>query len=168
MQTASELLGVPVPSDAPAFLMALGAHVVAGLTCVVAGAVSAFARKSPGIHPRAGIIYWCGLLWILTTSTVMAVLRWPHDTHLLVIGAVAFTSGSAGLIARFQRGRHWLQVHLVSMGTSYIALLMGFFVDNGPHLPLWRHLPPMAFWILPAGIGLPVIERSFRKYARRH
>jgi hypothetical protein len=167
MPTASELLGVPVPSDAPAFLMALGAHVMSGLTCVIAGAVAALTRKSPGIHPRAGLIYCSGMLVILITSTIMAVLRWPHDIHLLIIGIVASVSCSAGLVARLQRREHWRQVHIASMGTSYIALLTGFYVDNGPHLPVWQHLPPAAFWILPAAIGLPIVARSLRRHGNR-
>jgi hypothetical protein len=167
MPTASELLGVPVPSDEPAFLMALGAHVASGLTCVIAGAVAALTRKRPGVHPRAGLIYWWGLLLILVTSTIMAALRWPHDLHLLLIGIVAFGSGSLGFVARLRRREGWQQTHIVSMGVSYVALLTGFYVDNGPHLPLWRYLPPAAFWFLPAAIGWPLIARSLRRHAKR-
>ena len=43
------------------------------------------------------------------------------------------------------------------MGTSYIVLLTAFYVDNGPNLPLWRELPPLAFWILPSAVGIPII-----------
>jgi hypothetical protein len=34
-----------------------------------------------------------------------------------------------------------LSVHVTAMGVSYIVLLTAFYVDNGPHLPLWRSLP---------------------------
>jgi hypothetical protein len=34
--------------------------------------------------------------------------------------------------------------HVTGMAVSYILLLTGFYVDNGPNLPLWRSLPPVA------------------------
>src|SRR5688572_13455444 len=100
MPTASDLLGVPVGSDEPLFLLALGAHVAAGLTAVVAGAVAGFSRKRPGLHPRSGLIYCWGLLWIFISSLVMAAMRWPHDTHLVVIGFVGLTAATSGVIVR--------------------------------------------------------------------
>ena len=33
---------------------------------------------------------------------------------------------------------------------SYAPLLTGFYVDNGPHLPLWDRLPHLSYWLLPA------------------
>jgi hypothetical protein len=160
MPTASDILGVPVPSDSPAFLLALGAHVAAGITCVAAGATAALARKRPGLHPRAGLVYVAGLTWIFVSSVVMAVLRWPHDLHLLVIGVLAFATGTFGLVMRVRGRARWQQRHLVAMGFSYILLLTGFYVDNGPHLPGWRHLPAWTFWALPAAIGIPLIARA--------
>jgi hypothetical protein len=46
------------------------------------------------------------------------------------------------------------------MGGAYIAMLTAFYVDNGPRLPLWRLLPPLAFWFLPSAIGLPLLVRA--------
>jgi len=46
------------------------------------------------------------------------------------------------------------------MGASYVLLLTAFYVDNGKSLPLWRELPPIAYWLLPAAIGLPLIIRA--------
>jgi hypothetical protein len=167
MPTASDLLGVPVPSDAPAVLMALGAHISAGLTAVVAGAVAALTRKRRGIHPRAGLVYWWGLLWVLISSLVMGVLRWPHDIHLVAIGLIAFGAGTLGLVVRLEAAARWREVHLAAMGVSYIALLTGFYVDNGPHLPVWRFLPAWSFWILPSAIGSLVILVSLRRWRAR-
>lgn len=39
-------------------------------------------------------------------------------------------------------------------------MLTAFYVDNGPHLPLWDRLPDLAFWLLPSAIGAPVIVRA--------
>jgi hypothetical protein len=164
MSSASDVLGVPVPSEAPAFLLALGAHVAAGLTCVVTGAVAGFARKTGRVHPRAGLIYWSGLTWIFISSIVMAVLRWPYDIHLLAIGSVAFVAGTSGALARWRRWSPGHSLHIVSMGVSYIAVLTGFYVDNGPHLPGWSYLPRWMFWVLPAAVGVPLIVRSLRRW----
>jgi hypothetical protein len=46
------------------------------------------------------------------------------------------------------------------MGTSYILLLIAFYVDNGKSLPLWKELPSLTYWLLPAVVGLPLIVRA--------
>jgi hypothetical protein len=46
------------------------------------------------------------------------------------------------------------------MGIAYVAMLTAFYVDNGPHLPLWDRLPTLAFWLLPSAIGAPIIARA--------
>ena len=78
---------------------------------------------------------------------------------------VAFAAGSLGYLARRRRWRGWLRVHLLGMSGSYIALFTGFYVDNGPRLPLWNRLPTIAFWLLPSLVGIPLIARAM---ARRH
>ena len=51
------------------------------------------------------------------------------------------------------------------MAVSYILLLTAFYVDNGPHLPLWRSLPPLAFWLLPSLVGLPLLIWTLRRHS---
>ena len=50
------------------------------------------------------------------------------------------------------------------MGASYILLLRAFYVDNGPHLPLWRLLPSLAHWLLPSLVGVPVLAWVLRRH----
>jgi hypothetical protein len=50
------------------------------------------------------------------------------------------------------------------MAVSYILLLTAFYVDNGPHLPLWRLLPPLAFWLLPSFVGAPLLVLALRRH----
>jgi hypothetical protein len=50
------------------------------------------------------------------------------------------------------------------MGCSYITLLTAFYVDNGPHLPLWRLLPPIALWTLPTVLGTVPMVRALRRH----
>jgi hypothetical protein len=46
------------------------------------------------------------------------------------------------------------------MGASYVLLLTAFYVDNGKSLPLWKELPAIAYWLLPAAVGVPLIMRA--------
>jgi hypothetical protein len=43
-------------------------------------------------------------------------------------------------------------------------LLIAFYVDNGHSLPLWKELPPMAYWLLPATIGVPLILHALLRH----
>jgi hypothetical protein len=43
-------------------------------------------------------------------------------------------------------------------------MLTAFYVDNGPNLPVWRHLPAIAYWLAPTVIGTPLMLRSIRRW----
>ena len=86
-------------------------------------------------------------------------MRWAQDRYLFVLGAVAFTAASAGYLHR-RRHRPGDTGHIAGMGIAYTALLTAFYVDNGPHLPLWDRLPDLAFWLLPAVVAAPIITRA--------
>jgi threonine/homoserine/homoserine lactone efflux protein len=158
--------GIPIPDDRPVFLVVLAVHVLAGTCCVIAGAVAAFARKRRGPHPRAGTVYYASLAAMFVSLVVLSLLRWPANTHLLIIGTVTFAAASVGVRARRRRRHGWLRVHGIAMGTSYIGLLTGFYVDNGPNLPLWRDLPHASYWVLPALIGVPILLVALRRNTR--
>jgi hypothetical protein len=159
MATASTILGDQVGSTAPVFLAFLAVHVLAGLTAVTAGAVAALSRKGSPRHIRAGRWYYRAITVVFATATILAALRWRQDYDLFIIGAVAFTAATIGYQHR-RRHRAGDTVHIAGMGTAYVAMLTAFYVDNGPHLPLWNHLPTLAFWLLPTVIGAPIIARA--------
>lgn len=159
--------GLPIPDGRPVFLVVLAVHVAAGVVCVVAGALAALARKRRGRHPRAGRVYYWSLVCAFVALVTLSVLRWPHDTDLLIVGCIAVTAATVGVMARRRRRRGWLRVHGTGMAVSYIALLTGFYVDNGPNLPLWDLLPHITYWLLPAAIGVPLLLRSLRRTATR-
>jgi hypothetical protein len=161
---AIKVLGLEIPDAGPVFFAALAAHVLAGLTCIVAGALAATAHKRPGRHPRSGRVYLWGLAVVFATATVMAVLRWHEDAHLFGIAVVALGLGLVGWRARRRRRPGWVRWHAAGMGGSYIALLTGFYVDNGPQLPLWKLLPHWSYWLIPAAIGVPLIVRALRRF----
>lgn len=132
-------------------------HVAAGLTCVLAGIAAMLSPKRAGRHPSAGAVYYGSLVVVSLSMAALSVLRWPHNTHLLVLGILCFGAATIGRMARRRRWRGWLRVHVTGMGVSYIVLLTAFYVDNGPHLPLWRDLPRAAHWLLPSLVGLPML-----------
>ncbi len=159
-----EILGLEAPDAGRAFAMALAIHVTAGMTSVVAGLLAATARKRAGRHPKAGRVYLWGLGVVCATATVMAVIRWPDDTHLFAIAMVAFGLGLFGWQARRRQAPGWPVRHAVGMGGSYVALLTGFYVDNGPRLPGWNLLPRWSFWLIPTAIGVPLIWWALRRF----
>jgi uncharacterized membrane protein len=162
----SDILGLPVPDAGPIFATALAVHIVSGLTAVTAGALAATARKQAGRHPRAGRVYLWALGGVVATATVMAIIRWREDAHLLAIAVIAFGLALHGYRARRRRRPGWPPHHAVGMGGSYIALLTGFYVDNGPFLPLWNQLPHFTYWLLPSLVGIPLIWYALRRFQR--
>ena len=165
MPAAGRILGDQVGSTAPVFLAFLAVHVLAGLTAVATGAVAALARKGSRRHVRAGRWYYRAITVVFATATVLAAMRWRQDYYLFIIGAVAFTAATIGYQHR-RRHRPGDTGHIAGMGIAYVAMLTAFYVDNGPHLPLWDRLPTLAFWLLPSAIGAPVIVRAVLR-ARR-
>jgi len=162
MLSASRILGDEVGSTAPVFLAFLAVHVLGGLIAVITGAAAALARKGSRRHIRAGRWYYRSITVVFATATVLAAMRWRQDYHLFLIGAVAFTAATIGYLHR-RRGRPGDAGHIAGMGVSYVAMLTAFYVDNGPHLPLWDRLPAITFWFLPAAIGTPIIARALTR-----
>ena len=57
-----------------------------------------------------------------------------------------------------------MPAHISGMGASYILRLIAFYVDNGRSLPLWKELPPVAYWLLPLVVGIPMIVRALLRH----
>jgi hypothetical protein len=157
------VLGIPIPSSSPVFLGIVAVHVMAGLVCTVAGIVAMSAPKRAGRHPGAGSVYYWSLVVVCLSTAALSFLRWPENAHLFVLGILSFGAGALGRTARRQLWRGWLRLHIAGMAISYILLLTAFYVDNGPHLPLWRSLPPLAYWLLPSVVGLPLLVWALRR-----
>ncbi len=156
----TDIVGIEIPSIDPLFLTVVGIHILLGLICVVSGAIAMLSRKQAGRHPRNGTIYfWC-LAGMFLTASGLAAVRWTQDYHLFVLGTLSFAAACLGREARRHRWRHWIRLHISGMGASYLLLLIAFYVDNGKNLPLWKELPPVAYWLLPAVVGIPLIVRA--------
>ena len=158
------VLGIPIPSSSPLFLSIVAVHVVAGLICTVLGIVAMLAAKRSGRHPSAGTIYYWSLLVVFLSMSALSILRWPADTHLFALGILSVGTGWIGRMAKRRLWPGWLRVHVSGMALSYILLLTAFYVDNGPSLPLWRSLPPIALWLLPSIVGLPILGWTLTRH----
>jgi len=158
------VLGIPIPSTSPVFLTVVGLHVLVGLVCVVAGAIAMLSPKRSGRHPMFGKMYYWGLVFVFVSATGLSVVRWAEDYHLFILGLLAFIAASLGCAARRRRRPGWVRLHITGMGLSYILLLTAFYVDNGKSLPLWKELPPIAYWLLPAAVGLPLIIHALLRH----
>jgi hypothetical protein len=157
-------LGLPIPDAGPVFTAALAVHIPSGMTAVIAGALAATARKRPGRHPRAGRVYLWALGSVFSTATLMAIIRWREDAHLLALAAVALGLGRFGFGAHRRHRPGWPARHAIGMGGSYTVLLTGFYVDNGAFLPLWDRLPPISYWLLPNIVGVPLIWLALQRF----
>jgi len=166
MHDAGRILGTEVGSTAPLFLAVLAVHVLAGMAAVLTGATAALTRKGSQRHIRSGRWFYRAITVVFATAAVLTVMRWRQDYHLLIIGAVAFAAAVTGVQHR-RRHRPGDAGHIVGMGAAYVAMLTAFYVDNGPHLPLWDRLPPLAFWFLPSVVGIPIIIRAVHGARRR-
>jgi hypothetical protein len=159
MLMTSRILGDQVGPAAPVFLVFLAVHVLAGLAAVATGAIAALVRKGSPRHIQAGRWFYRAITVVFATASALAAMRWRQDYYLFIIGAAAFTAATIGYQHR-RRRRPGDTGHIIGMGAAYVAMLTAFYVDNGPHLPLWDHLPALAFWLLPSAIGAPIIARA--------
>ena len=156
--------GIEIPSSDPLFLAIVGVHVLFGLICTLTGIMAMLSVKRRGPHPWYGSVYfWC-LGGVFATAAALAAVRWAEDHDLFTIGALAFASAILGRMARRKRWSNWARIHITGMGTSYILLLTAFYVDNGKNLPIWRELPPIAYWLIPAAVGIPLIVRALLRH----
>jgi hypothetical protein len=157
---ATNIAGIDIPSTDPVFLGIVGVHVLLGLVCTIAGVIAMVSVKRAGPHPWFGSVYfWC-LGGVFLTATALAAVRWPEDYELFVLGTLAFVVAFVGRMARRRRWGNWVTLHITGMGLSYVLLLTAFYVDNGKSLPLWRSLPSIAYWLVPAAVGIPLIVRA--------
>lgn len=155
--------GFEIPYDGILFLIVLGIHILAGLTCVVSGVFAMLSKKRKGTHTKAGSVYYWGMWVVLVTATLIAIARWEEDYHLFLLGLVSFLTAYFGRRAQKKQWQKWSIYHVSGMAISYIFLLIAFYVDNGRFLPVWKDLSPVIYWLLPLLIGLPLLIRTLLK-----
>lgn len=156
-QGVTVVAGLVIPSVSPWFLGGVAVHVAAALTCVIAGVAAMLSRKGRGRHSRSGSLYYWSLAVVCGSAAVLALFRWAQDYVLFLLAVVAFGAATFGRTAMRRRWPAAARLHIAGMGGSYIVLLIAFYVDNGPNLPVWRDLSPLAYWIAPTAVGLPLV-----------
>jgi hypothetical protein len=161
-----DIFGLSIPDAGPAFTAALALHIASGITAVISGTLAATAKKQPGRHPRAGHVYLWALGAIVVTATVMSAFRWQQDAHLFAIAVAAGILGAYGYVARRAHRPGWVTHHAIGMAGSFTVVLIGFYVDNGPSLPLWKALPHITYWLLPAVAGVSLTWLALRRFAK--
>ena len=173
------IAGIEIPSTSPVFLIIVGFHILLGLTCVVTGLVAMMSPKGRGRHSNCGTVYYWCLSAVFASATALSAMRWAENYHLFAIGALSFGTALLGRAAAPQLGgdrqdqrprrgqpqpRRRFDLHVTGMGLSYIFLLTAFYVDNGKNLPLWKELPAIVLWLLPAVVGIPIIVRVLLRH----
>jgi hypothetical protein len=149
--------GFVIPSANPLFLSIVAIHVLLGLGAVATGVVAMLSVKAPGRHPRFGTLYFWLLASLFASATALSLMRWAHAYHLFILGALSFLAAYTGRTARRRRVRGWANLHIIGMGSSYVLMLVAFYVDNGKQLPPLNQLPAWTYWALPTLIGVPII-----------
>ena len=156
--------GIVIPSVSPVFLGIVALHVGVALTAVSSGIVAMLSPKRTGRHPRFGKVYFWSLFGVFCSASTLSFMRWVENYHLFILGAAAFAVALVARTAVRKRWRAWPRIHLIGMGSSYVLLLVAFYVDNGKNLPLWRDLPHVSYWAVPAAIGIPIILRTLLRH----
>jgi hypothetical protein len=159
-----DFLGLPLGSDNPRFVIIVAVHILLSLSAVLSGLTAMLKEKNSGEHAKYGKLYCQSILSAFITVVILAVMRWPHNNHLLLIGTLTLIFTVTGRRLVQNKESKWARYHTICMGSSYILLLTGFYVDNGEHLPFWNRFPQWFFWIFPTLIGLPIIAYILRKH----
>jgi hypothetical protein len=157
MEGSTDLFGIPVPSTNKIFLTFVVIHIIIALVSVVSGLLAMLNEKTSRAHTRFGRIYYWSILAAFVTILILSAMRWPHNTHLLVIGLLTISFTYAGRTIAKGKRKNWSRRHTICMGFSYVFLLTGFYVDNGKNLPFWNQFPQWLFWIFPTIVGIPII-----------
>jgi len=164
MEESTDLFGIPVPSTDRFFLTFVVIHILISFVCVISGFLAMLANKGGERHSISGKIYFWSMLSAFVTVVALSIMRWPHNIHLLGIGILAATSVYLGWRFAKKQSKKWTRPHTILMGSSYVLLLTGFYVDNGKNLPFWKLFPAWFFWIFPAAVGLPIILNVLKKH----
>jgi uncharacterized membrane protein len=153
--------GIVVPLVSPLFVALVVVHVFMAIGAVLVGAGVMLTDKGTTRHVRLGTLYYWTLAVVCASAFVLAMLRWTHDRVLFALAIVSF---AAATWARWAVRRRRLKTHVATIAASYVVMLIAFYVDNGPNLPIWRDLPAIAYWLLPIAIGLPLTARAIRTH----
>lgn len=84
----SDLFGLPLPSDDPVFIGVIVIHILLSFCAVVFGLAAMLKDKNSRGHSMFGRLYYWSIISAFVTVLILVALRWPHNNHLLLIGAL--------------------------------------------------------------------------------
>ena len=148
------------------FLLLVG---VFSFSATVSGYRVVFHKRPDPSRPAAmldrillGVSMLCSLVMI--AFGVYLVLRGSAMGWVSIVFAAVLLSGSTRLWRhhRWQMvdAKRWMRLHVLDMGTSYIAAVTALLVNNAR----WFPLPGAVLWLLPTLIGAPLLIRASRRY----
>jgi len=151
------VFGIPVPSVDPFFLAVVQFHILVGIICVVAGIAAMLSQKRRGRYSTFGTIYYWCLSVLVVSATGLSLVRWTENYHLFFLGALP------------HRGDHRARRFAAKLAQPAQSAPC----QHGPVIhshadrvlrrqwqeptPVEGELPPWAFWVLPAAVGVPII-----------
>src|SRR5690348_2034908 len=89
MEEQTDLFGILIPSTNPVFLTFVVIHILIALVCVVSGLLAMLTQKRNPKHPYFGKIYYWSMILAFISVTILSIMRWPDNVHLLSIGTFA-------------------------------------------------------------------------------
>jgi hypothetical protein len=122
----TDLFGIPVPSTDKVFLSIIILHIGLGIVCVISGIAAMFTRKGQGRHSRAGHVYYVSMTALFVTVILTSVMRWPHNTHLLVVGTLAYVCTFLGRQVARRKGRAGRATTRCAWGSPMFCFLRAF------------------------------------------
>ena len=164
MEEQTNLVGIPIPSADPVFLIFVIIHIGISLVAVITGLMAMFAEKTSRRHKKIGNIYFWSISFSFLTVVILSLMRWPNNLHLLTIGVLTFCLTFMGRKLARAKYKRLTRLHTICMGFSYVVLLTGFYVDNGKNLHFWRMFPEWSFYLLPSIIGVPIIIKALLRH----
>lgn len=164
IEETTNVFGIPVPSTDRVFLAFVVVHILISLIAVLAGLFAMLSDKGKIRHRYFGKAYFWAMLSSFCTVVILSIMRWPYNIHLLPIGVLAVSSTLAGYWLAKNRTLNRTRLHTICMGTSYVLLMTGFYVDNGKNLPFWKLFPQWFFWVFPTVVGFPIILWALLKH----
>jgi len=159
-QTTLEVDGIGMLLETSAFFPIVGIHILSGLVCLVTGIMTIGSGKRAGLQLICETIFHRGLAVLVTSAGFLAAAHWTLDRALLVLGAISFGASFLGRRARRGCWQGRVDIHIIYMGCSFIAMLTAFCVGEGGSLPGLNRLPHVTYWFLPAVVITPLVIRA--------